>query len=358
MRLESARSLKVELLQGLVHPMVAAARAWPAATSRAAPATARAELAVAAQDRGLVQGTPRSIALGVVPGARGAYRLAVRVQRQARVGGAMVDRLVRRARGEAEVRFVGRLGKRVARKRAVRIAWFRTDVRPLLIGASVGHVDVTAGTIGGFVRRGRAAQVYLLSNNHVLANENDAASGDPVLQPGYLDRGRDPRSRIGTLARFIRLRPNSANQVDCALVALDEGIEFDPTRLRDIRGGGRDARLAGIGPEFVDQGTTVFKVGRTTGPTRGQVTAFDVDNLVISYDLGNLRFDNQIEIEGAGRGPFSDGGDSGSLIVNADFQAVALLFAGGESGGRNGLGLTYADPITTVFRRLGATLVG
>ena len=46
----------------------------------------------------------------------------------------------------------------------------------------------------------------------------------------------------------------------------------------------------------------------------------------MEYDLGNLRFDNQIA--GAGAKAFSDGGDSGSLLANSERQGVALLFAG------------------------------
>ena len=96
----------------------------------------------------------------------------------------------------------------------------------------------------------------------------------------------------------------------------------------------------------------MFKVGRTTGPTGGRVTAFDLDNVIVNYDKGNLRFDGQIEIEGVGNAAFSDGGDSGSLIVNARMEAAALLFAGGDSGGSNGLGLTYANPIHQRAERL------
>ena len=87
------------------------------------------------------------------------------------------------------------------------------------------------------------------------------------------------------------------------------------------------------------------------------MTAFDVDNVVVNYDIGNLRFDGQLEIEGTGRHAFSDGGDSGSLIVNSNMQAVALLFAGGDTGGSNGLGLTYANPIAQVLKALNATLL-
>ena len=98
-------------------------------------------------------------------------------------------------------------------------------------------------------------------------------------------------------------------------------------------------------------------MGRTTGTTRGKITAFDLDNVVVEYDLGNLRFDNQIEIEGAGTKSFSDGGDSGSLIVNSERQGVALLFAGTDEGGKNGKGVTYANPLNAVLSVMEVTLV-
>jgi hypothetical protein len=41
--------------------------------------------------------------------------------------------------------------------------------RPLKIGVSVGHVDVTAGTLGCFVREPEGEGTFILSNNHVLA---------------------------------------------------------------------------------------------------------------------------------------------------------------------------------------------
>ena len=115
--------------------------------------------------------------------------------------------------------------------------------------------------------------------------------------------------------------------------------------------------MAGLGPDFVDEGTEVAKLGRTTGLTRGRVTAFELDNVVVNLDRGNVRFDNQIEVEGAGDEPFSAGGDSGSLIVDEDRRAVALLFAGGDLGGANGKGLTYANPIRAVLVALGVDLV-
>ena len=96
----------------------------------------------------------------------------------------------------------------------------------------------------------------------------------------------------------------------------------------------------------------MHKVGRTTGVRHGRVTAFELDGVTVDYDMGRLTFDDQIEIEGEGKRSFSDAGDSGSLIVDDERMASALLFAGGDHGGTNGKGLTYANPIDAVLRAL------
>jgi hypothetical protein len=268
-----------------------------------------------------------------------------------------MDHVVKEARGEVDVRLVGRIDKR---QRALDVPWYQQNQRPLLIGSSIGHQAVTAGTLGAFVMRGRRLSV--LSNNHVLADEGRARKGDRVLQRAWFDGGTARHETVARASQWVALRTRAANVVDAALATVDTGIEADHTRLASLVNG-KDRRLAGIGPEFIDVGTTVYKVGRTTGATKGRVTAFDLDNLVVNFDVGNLRFDNQIEIEGTGKTGFSDGGDSGSLIVvgagpgSRDMAAVALLFAGSEAGGANGRGLTYANPLHEVLRRLDARLL-
>ncbi len=171
-----------------------------------------------------------------------------------------------------------------------------------------------------------------------------------MLQPGAYDGGRDPADAIGRLVAAIRLRRRGANRVDCALASVEPGLGADLCRLRGL------GRLAGLGAPMTDR-LRVAKLGRTTGVTRGRVTAFELDGLVVGYDVGNLRFDDQIEIEGAGDGPFSDGGDSGSLVVDAALGAVGLLFAGSDHGGTNGQGLTYANPIGPVLDALKVALL-
>jgi hypothetical protein len=300
----------------------------------------------------------RTLALGVAPGTRSEFRLAVRVQRSALRSSALLDRIRAEAKGEVDVRMVGRIVKRTVPGGASATAgeerpWHQQRQRPLLPGASVSHIDVTAGTLGAFVMRGR--RVHLLSNNHVLASEDRGKAGDPIVQPGTMDGGRQRRNAVATLGKWIRFRKRAGNAVDAALGVLAADVEYDPARLTAIVRRGTRA-LRGVGPE-VDSGTRVHKVGRTTGATTGRVTAFSLDNVVVAFDTGNVRFDDQIEIESTGTRPFSDGGDSGSLIVDDDMLAVALLFAGSEFGGRRNLGLTYANPIGAVLSALDATLL-
>ena len=78
--------------------------------------------------------------------------------------------------------------------------------RPAPGGVSIGHPLVTAGTLGGIVRDRSTGRRLILSNNHVLANSNNAAVGDPILQPGAIDGGRDPLDRIARLDRFALLQ--------------------------------------------------------------------------------------------------------------------------------------------------------
>lgn len=109
--------------------------------------------------------------------------------------------------------------------------------------------------------------------------------------------------------------------------------------------------LKGLRTTPVEEGEIVFKVGRTTGLTQGRVSAFEVDDVWVGYDMGEIGFDQQIEIEPLEDAPFSLGGDSGSLIVDDDLRAVGLLFAG------NDVDVTYANPIQTVLQTLGAQLL-
>jgi hypothetical protein len=66
--------------------------------------------------------------------------------------------------------------------------------RPVRGGASIGHPDISAGTLACLVAIGD--EPFILSNNHVLANVNRAALGDPILEPGPADGGTEPIAEL------------------------------------------------------------------------------------------------------------------------------------------------------------------
>ena len=328
MRLDSVRELK-QSLPAHLNQMFAVRAAAGRTTSFAVASAASLE-----------RGAP-SYFLGV--SARGKkYRLAVRLQDRALQKSDLVERITARAKGEVDVRYVGRIRARAK-------PWYRSKQRPLLIGSSAGFLAsgfIMAGTLGCFVRSGSSKALYILSNNHVLADENRYPKGGAIVQPGALDGGSPTADRVAKLTRFVRLDPRRTNFVDGAIAKLNTSIQADAHKLKGI------GTLAGQRRNDLQVGDVVHKVGRTTGVRHGRVTAFELDGVAVEYDIGVLSFDNQIEIEGAGTRSFSDAGDSGSLIVDDEKLAAALLFAGGDHGGSNGKGLTYANPIAAVLRGL------
>lgn len=288
-------------------------------------------------------GTPVA-AYGVTPAGPGNYRLAVRLLEPGLEGSALVDDVTSAARGEVDVRTVGRVA---ALAGVPEPPWYQGRVRPLRIGASVAHPRVTAGTLGAFVRTAGGA-VALLSNSHVLADEGRAAVGDPVLQPGPADGGT-AADRVAALAVFAPYDRAGANVVDAAAATLDAGADAD------LLGLGDQGDLAGLQPD-VTAVRAVAKVGRTTGTTRGLVTAFEVDGLQVAFGGGVLRFDDQVEVAGE-EDAFSAGGDSGSLVWTVGERlGVGLLFAGSERGGPAGSGVTYCNPLARVLTTLGVQL--
>lgn len=334
MQLDSARALKAEALERVIQPL------------RDASPRARG-LAYSAGPVHVLRETPRLLAVGIAPVQSGeGYRLAVRLQRRGLAESEEVERLRKMARNEIDVRFVGRVSKR-----ATGTPWHLERIRPLRIGSSVGHFNITAGTLGGFVTSRGRNDVLILSNNHVLADENRCRVGDAILQPGDMDGGRKSRDQVATLHRYIALSKAKPNVLDCATARLAAGIDWDVDRLTGL------GRLAGVSDRPLDPGLRVAKVGRTTGLTRGRISAFELDDLAIVYDMGNILFNDSLEIESTTSRPFSDGGDSGSLIVDTEKKAVAQLFAGSDTGGRGNLGVTYATPIRRVLDALKVDLI-
>lgn len=219
--------------------------------------------------------------------------------------------------------------------------------RPLVGGISVGHKDITAGTLGCFVKDNNG-NIYILSNNHVLANSNKGKIGDEILQPGPYDGGRIPNDVVGNLSNFIEIKfPESRctlskfiidtlnfisktfgrktrfkiystelpeNEVDCAIAKISVDYSNEILEIGKPKGSAK-----------VNEGEEVYKSGRTTGLTKG-IVVDDSASITVNYgENGEALFVNQILVQGDN---VASGGDSGSVFLNEDGYVVGLLFAG------------------------------
>ena len=222
-------------------------------------------------------------------------------------------------------------------------------MRPCPGGFSIGHYKITAGTMstavydllpGSSVSPPRAGygnppQWYVLSNNHVLANSNQALIGDPILQPGPINGGTFPGDMIARLQRFVPIQffPPAPlalhnNVVDCAIAAGDlETLDREIYWIGEVRGWKLKAPRVGY-PTPVTVGLPVQKTGMRSGWTAGNVLAINA-TVDVGYGIGVARFHDQILAwNPVTRQAIGAPGDSGSLVLDWDNVAVGLLFAG------------------------------
>lgn len=235
-------------------------------------------------------------------------------------------------------------------------------------GTSVGHYRVSAGTFGCLVRRG--ADVFLLSNNHVLADSNKGQLGDAILQPGAADGG-SLEDRIATLADFVPL-DFGEDEPECSVAdTLAGGLNQlasllgSTHRLKAVRetdGVNQvDAALARpLTPELLSNeilyigaptgvrtaglDMSVQKTGRTTGHTTGVITQIDA-TVRINYYGPVALFEDQLVAS-----PMSKGGDSGSAVLDEERHVMGLLFAGSDAA-------TIINPIGAVLSELNIEIV-
>lgn len=258
--------------------------------------------------------------------------------------------------------------------------------RPAPGGVSIGHKDITAGTLGCLVKKD--GQIYILSNNHVLANENYGKVGDAILQPGPYDGGT-LADKIAVLSHFIPIDfggeqdPIPPTEPDPPVQPPDEDDDhWCPivrifTRVANavaVRLGSSytiraekfsvpnyvDAALAGPVKLAGDVSNAIAEIGLLKGTMNGmppllsvlrkfgrttryqESKTFQIHATVnVGYSGGRTAlFEDQII-----GGVMSQGGDSGSIVVNENNIVVGLLFAGSASS-------TIINPIQFVIDAL------
>ena len=254
-------------------------------------------------------------------------------------------------------------------------------------GYSIGHVEITAGTLGCVVKKD--GQDVLLSNAHVFTPDATAlvrAENTNIVQPGVYDGGRMPDDYAAFLQEYVRVIPSIfpsecpvsngtvkilnrissifgrqsvfrvlavdgyVNRVDAAIAK--PVVEFE----KEVES---FAEPVGIVEAELDM--NVGKTGRTTGTTYGTVEQVDVVTNVAYGGNKMAIFGDQIIVKAIEYlpTPFSKGGDSGSVIFALDSSGkgyldgepklCGLLFAGSEE-------VTVINRIQNVFDALGVEL--
>jgi hypothetical protein len=234
-----------------------------------------------------------------------------------------------------------------------------TRYRPVRGGVSIGpESSVSAGTLGGWACDDTDDTIVLLTNNHVISNLDTMPAARRIVQPGRLDGGTLPDDLIGQLKRDVSLttvaNPPTAGlpavtQVDAAIGTIEVG---------------RQDQVVDIGPAVYEVqapavNMDVQKRGRTTRQTtNGRITTINGTFNVTYRNRTRLgRIGNTFVVTSTDGNPFSNAGDSGSLVFNqaegrvqGTRPVVGLLYAGGTL--QDGTPVTLANDINAVFGAL------
>jgi hypothetical protein len=222
--------------------------------------------------------------------------------------------------------------------------------------------DCCGGTLGALVAD-HNSNLFILSNNHVLAESDQARAGDTVVQPALVDLNCNPQAgrTVGSLRYVVPLQSAQSN-VDAALAAATPAVDTSGAILQlgpSINGVLTPAAPAAGTGEPLTAGLLnqlrVVKSGRTTGLTCSTVNTVDLSVQVdYYYDCAETKpyytktYANQIGMPGAS---FADSGDSGALVLDAaNAQPVGLFFASGADDSNHGF--SVANPIQDVLSEL------
>jgi hypothetical protein len=232
---------------------------------------------------------------------------------------------------------------------------------PINLGTSGSNVkDINAsfcctGTLGSLVKD-TSGNLYILSNNHVLARSNAGKAGELIMQRGYVDTvpvcSTTGTINVANLTKFVTLNFTGGNNtVDAATAKIISGQVSTNGTILEIG----TVSATTVSPTV---GLKVEKSGRTTAMTKGSIGAINVTVSVTGYGAcgtgtSTAKFINQFQINSS---TFSSGGDSGSLIVTQPAAGkkpnpVGLLFAGSSTS-------TIANPINSVLTALSISFVG
>ncbi|CCG27838.1 putative serine protease [Alphaspiravirus yamagawaense] len=220
--------------------------------------------------------------------------------------------------------------------------------RPVIAGVSIGHYQITAGTLGWYVKAPNA-EILFASNAHVFtpnaSGQEGQYEGDPILQPGPYDGGRNPDDKVAEYVWHKRVVPEGEggiNHIDFAVarpvvdylvrnyhgtqpvhaigllfagsssitvVCKCKHIYNEGYRFIDFTG----AEMKCVDPLDDEVTLSATKEGRTTG-YHGNIITDESAAVRVNYGGFTAYFEDVIFF----RNPFGQPGDSGSFVFIPD----------------------------------------
>lgn len=188
--------------------------------------------------------------------------------------------------------------------------------RPAPGGVSVGHPEISAGTLTSRAIDKKDGSIVGLGNDHVVSLDwgelHVGVKGDPTLQPGPHDGGVE--DGFGLLKRWEPVRLEVPNLID--------GAVFESDQLSDvIKDVGKPS--ASVDPYV---GMKVVGSGRTSGVRYSKI--IDVNATMNVEGWGTCTFRDQVVF----MPPLLSPGDSGMWIGELDsWRTASVGFAGSTS---------------------------
>ena len=181
---------------------------------------------------------------------------------------------------------------------------------------------------------------YILSNNHVLTDNETVPIGAPIMQPGGLDYPN--QYIVARLSTYIPLKAmindsGPINYMDCALAKIsNEG--FVSNRIASF------GKVKGISSPTV--GEFIQKAGAFSGVTFGSVLTLNTTHTTKSSSGKMFLYQNQtIGFISA------QSGDSGCVILDDFERVIGLAFAAGTSD--SGIEILAFTDINSIILTLG-----
>ncbi len=215
------------------------------------------------------------------------------------------------------------------------------------------------GTLGCFVQKKNQSELFLLSNVHVLKGFATNCVYTDQLHVANLDNHQHLIPFDFTKLQELEQQVNDSSidelSIDAAIAAI-----IDPTAICQenhksyfLKGYRTQTYIRNfLKSSEKDLGYPVFKMGHRTKLTQGLLVDLDVP-MIVEYSNMLCAYKKLYIVQGQNGEPFSDRGDSGSIVYDKEGFAIALIIGGGEQEGRM---LTYAHPIDIVLDRLNVNI--